>query len=198
MARAILGDNESLRNPELPMRLNTNRRLACLMLLAVLGNGCTDPNSFAPSCPVSAILPDTGDITRWRPGAPATTRDLTDLVLSGRLTAVKAECFAGTKPDSIRAKVQVQLALNRGPAAPGRTADVAYFVAVTRGDAILDKAVYPLHVTFPPNTDSITLVGSEVNMVIPTPKGVSGPDYTVAFGFQLTPEELAANRAQDK
>jgi hypothetical protein len=145
---------------------------------------------------VSAIVPDTGDITRWR--ATGGGHDLTDLVLSGRITGVKAECFAGAKPGSIRARVQVQLSLNRGPAAAGRDAAVAYFVAVTRGDTILDKAVYPVRTTFPPNIDAITLTGEEVDLVLPTPKGVSGPDYTVEYGFQLTPAELANNRAQPK
>jgi hypothetical protein len=165
-----------------------------MLLLSLSASGCTDPNSFAPSCPRSAILPDTGDITRWRTVSSGSSHDVTDLVLAGRVTGVIANCFAGDKPATIRAKVQVAFTLNRGPAAAGRSADVAYFMAVTRGDTILDKAVFPVHAVFPPNIDELKLVGEEVNLVIPTPKGISGPDYTVETGFQLSPQELAANR----
>jgi hypothetical protein len=181
------------------VRPGSLRKLTTIVLgLGLALMGCTDPNSFAPTCPVSAIVPDTGDVTHWRSGPPGSNHDVTDLVLSGRITGVVANCFAGAKPGSIRAKVKVELTLNRGPAATGRAADVAYFVAVTRGDTILDKAVYPIHTTFPPNIDQLKLVGDEVDLVLPTPKGVSGPDYTVETGFQLSPEELADNRARAK
>ncbi len=165
-----------------------------LLLVALSASGCTDPNSFAPACPVSEIVPEAGDITRWR----GSGHDVTDLALSGKITGVKADCFAGEKPGTIRGRVQVQLALNRGPAASGRSVSVQYFVAVTRGQNILDKAVYPIQATFPPNVDTLSFTGEEVNLVFPTPKGVSGPDYTVEYGFQLSPEELAANRAKEK
>jgi len=165
---------------------------SALLLLAAVA-GCSDPNSFAPTCPEGTILSDAGDITRYRAGGG---RDVTDLVLSGRITRIDGHCSAAKDPNHIRANVVISLTLTRGPAATGRTVDVAYFVAVTRGNNILDKAVIPVHATFDSNIDVLRIASDPIEMVIPTPKGVSGPDYTVTTGFQLTPQELAANRAR--
>ena len=170
---------------------------AVSLLLPLLAGGCgADPNSFAPTCPKGTILSDAGDITRLRVGGPGTGRDVTDQVLTGRITRIDGKCMAGKDPAHIRASVTVSLTLSRGPAMAGRQADVTYFVAVTRGQTILDKAEFTVHGSFPPNIDELRITGEPVDMVLPTPKGVTGPDYTITTGFQLTPQELAANRAR--
>jgi hypothetical protein len=63
-----------------------------------------------------------------------------------------------------------------------------------KGDTVLDRQIYPVHIEFPPNTDKMTITSPDVNMVFPTPKGTSGIAYSIVTGFWLTPEELAANR----
>jgi hypothetical protein len=194
MARAFRGDNESRLNAELRMRPSAYRLtlLAALLLALTWLSACADPTKFAPACPQSAYLPDGSDLTRYRRGG----HDITDLVLNARISKIDAHCAAGDKTTELRAWLQVAIKLQRGPAAKGRSADLAYFIAVSRGDQILDKAVYPVHVTFPANIDSVDITTDRVDMVIPTPKGVGGPDYTVTVGFQLTPDELGVNRTR--
>jgi hypothetical protein len=169
------------------------RRAAPLVLLAALGGcGGHDANTFAPACPRPAILADAADIIRYKPGAQG--QDLTDMVLSGRVVGVSGECSPGDTATELKVKVQVSLELSRGPAATGPQDDVPFFVAVIEGDNILDKKSYAMHVAFPSNVDKVRLASDPIDLVLPVSADKSGVAYTVAAGFQLTPEELARNR----
>ena len=160
--------------------------LAALLVLAGCGGGSGE---FAPVCPTAAIVRDGGDLRRYNgPG-----QDLTDLVLEGRITGVNGRCGRGGA-DAVLATVSVGIELTRGPAAPGRTAELAYFVAVSQGERILDKRVFPLAAAFPPNTDRVRLTGDDVELRLPTPSGTDASAYRIQVGLQLTPEELEINR----
>lgn len=167
---------------------------APLLLLALASSlaGCGnlgEQDAFAPECPRAAILGDAADLSRYS-GRGA---DLTDLVLDGRITGLAGHCERGDK-DRLNTAVAVSMQLQRGPAARGRAAEVAYFVSVVEGDRILDKRVFPVRAEFPPNTDTIRVTGDEVDMSLPTPANRSGAAYRVLVGFQLQPDELALNR----
>jgi len=155
--------------------------------------GCAPAdNEFAPACPQAALLPGAGDVVRYRPNAAG--RDLTDLEFRGRVVSVSGKCQPGPNSHTVDATVKVTIQLNRGPALPTRNVAVTYFVAVARGDDILDKHVYTNQVTFPANLDQIWLEGDPVFMRLPVTPTVSGAAYTVWVGFQLTPQEMAASR----
>ena len=90
--------------------------------------------------------------------------------------------------------VSVGMDLTRGPASPSRTATVAYFIAVTDGDRVLDKRVFPLRADFPANTDRVRLSGEDVDLRLPVTDKKTAAAYQVTVGFQLTPDELEVNR----
>lgn len=159
-----------------------------LLLLAGCGGGGGSAD-FAPACPEAAIVRDGGDLRRYR-GAG---QDLTDLVLEGRITGLNGRCGRGGT-DAVLATISVGIELTRGPAAPGRTAELAYFVAVSQGERILDKRVFPLAAAFPPNTDRVRLTGDDVELRLPAPGGGDASAYRIQVGLQLTPEELELNR----
>ena len=83
-------------------------------------------------------------------------RDLTDLVLHGRIIGIQGSCRAGDNKTQLAVTVNVGVELTRGPAMAGRDVDVPVFVAVTEGDAILDKRIYLMHAAFPSNVDRVT------------------------------------------
>ncbi len=158
-----------------------------LPLLAACGGNSTE--TFAPACPSAAMLRDAADLQRYR-GAG---RDLTDLVLSARITDIGGACKrdgAGT----VVTTVSVGIELQRGPAAAGRQAQLAYFVAVLDGDRILDKKVFSLRAAFPANADRLRLSGDDVELRLPVNAGKTAAAYRVEVGFQLTPVELDLNR----
>lgn len=167
------------------------RRCVPVLMLPLLG--CTPAaNTFAPVCPTPRLIPALADVTRY--GGPGPSHDVTDLILQARVVAVNGSCEAGDDKDTLPAKVQVSISIQRGPAMHGREADVPMFLAVTRGSGVLDKKVFPLHLTFPPNVDRLTITSPSIDLDLPISDQTSGAAYSLIAGFQLSPEELAANR----
>jgi hypothetical protein len=151
---------------------------------------CTqEADKFAPSCPRAAIVRDAADLTRYS----ARGQDLTDLVVDGRITGLTGSCTRDSNRNVVTT-VNVGMELSRGPAASGRTVELAYFVAVLEGDRILDKRVFPLRAEFPANADRVRLSGDAIEFPVPTSDKLSGANYRVLVGFQLSPDELALNR----
>ncbi len=172
------------------------RRAALIVALLPVLSGCgPGRNQFAPVCPRPAFLADAADLYRYRtPGGG--TRDLTDLVLHGRMLGVAGTCKPGDNKNQVAVTLSVGIEFTRGPAMPGRDTDVLYFVAVVDNGTILDKHLYSTHITFPPNVDRTAWSSDDVDLVLPVSPSKSAAAYTILVGFQLTPDELAVNRAQ--
>jgi hypothetical protein len=173
-------------------RLSLATRLCVLVLLLPLFGCGPAANTFAPVCPTPRLIPALSDVTRY--GGPGPTHDVTDLILQGRVVAVNGSCEAGDDKSKLPAKVLVSITMQRGPAMQGREADVAVFLAVTEGDTVRDKRVFPLRLAFPPNVDRLTITSPEIDLDLPVSPDKSGAVYSIIAGFQLTPDELAANR----
>jgi hypothetical protein len=171
----------------------SSRLRFCLPLLALPLFGCgPDRNAFAPLCPTAKLIPALADLTRYAGPGPA--HDLTDLILQARVTAVNGQCKAGDDKSVLPTTVVVTISIQRGPAMQGREADVPVFLAVTEGDTIRDKKVFPVHVVFPPNVDRLVMNSGNIDLGLPVSNEKSGNAYAVIAGFQLTPDELATNR----
>jgi len=165
----------------------------CAGLLTLAGCGSGTEDAFAPACPGAAIVRDAADLSRYR-GAG---RDLTDTVVEGRITGINGNCKRDGA-DTVVTTVQVGIELMRGPAAPGRRAELAYFVAVLDGDRILDKQVFPLRAEFPANADRLRLTGDDVELRLQVKPDKTAAAYRIQVGFQLTPEELERNRQRGR
>ena len=163
--------------------------MAILSLTAL--TACTpDPDEQAPQCPLRYLRPDAATLSRY----DGHGTDLTNLVLSGRLQNIQGACKGLLGHQKLTAHAHIEMVLTRGPAASGREFDVPYIVAVTKKGQVLQKQELIQHVVFPPNVDTVQATGEEVNMVFPTDRGLTGPNYTIYFLFDLTPAELAANQ----
>lgn len=170
------------------------RHAAPLLLMIPLGllTGCSifdTTQKFPPICPSLALLDDAADITRYR-GAG---RDITDIELDGRITAVPAQCVRASK-NVVKTTLQVKASLSRGAAATSRQASVGYLVTVTEGDKILDQQDYTLASTFPPNVERLDLTGPDIDLLFPVNAQKSAAAYKIYVSLRLTPEELATNR----
>jgi len=172
-------------------------RLLTLGTVLLVLAGCEDSSKFAPPCPQAAILADASDLVRYRAASASspTGRDITDMILDGRITGIAGKCSAG-EHSTTKVVTNITMDISRGPAATGRLAQITYFIAVAKGQDILDKQAYPVQVEFPANIDIVHVRSQDVVLNLPTDAKVSGAAYSVLAGFQLTPEELAANRAR--
>ena len=76
------------------------------------------------------------------------------------------------------------MSLSRGPAMPGRAADVAYFAATAEGNDIFDKQVFAARADFPANTDRLNVISQEISMLFPFSADKSAAAYKIWVGFQ--------------
>jgi hypothetical protein len=176
----------------MPFRL---RFFRCVMITALLVPlfGCGPArNEFAPLCPTARLEPELAQLTRYAGAGPA--HDLTDLIVQARVTAVNGECAAGDNKAILPAKLQIAISVQRGPAMKGRETDVPVFLAVTEGETVRDKKLFDVHVVFPPNVDRLTMKSAEIDLNLPVSNEKTGAAYVIYTGFQLSPDELAANR----
>lgn len=179
----------------MPTRPSCLLRAAAFAALLPLVSACApERDQFPPACPGLAFLTPTANVTLFRPGSDA--RDLTALMLSGRMMTIQGKCRQGDTKNTVDATLTVGVELTRGPAMPGNRVNVPVYVAVTEGDRILDKHVYTLEATFPSNVDRLVVTTPEVFMVLPVTPAKSAAAYSILAGFQLTPDELAASRRQ--
>jgi hypothetical protein len=175
--------------------LKTLRRSSCAVIFVALAlSGCgPQRGEFAPACPTPILERTLADVAQYRPGSNG--RDLTDLVLQGRIVSVNGACkLADRKGSELLVSVQVGMQMTRGPAMQGRSADIPVFIAVTDGQTILDKQTYVVRADFPSNIEMVGLTGGPIDLKLPITLSKSGAAYQVRVGFQLTDEELEANR----
>jgi hypothetical protein len=188
-------------SPARPMRRKARRSppltlLAAALLplgLAACGGSGSSASQFPPPCPARSILPEGGDLRVWGPRG----RDITDQVLDGRIQGMNGSCAPGG-PFATVVKVAPTFRFIRGPAAPGRVADVPWFIAVTENGQVLDQQAYNLRVTFPPNTDEVGLVSDPITLRLPTASTKSAAADSVWISVQLTPAQMAENRANPR
>lgn len=166
--------------------------LALATVASLAGCGAPDPQ-FAPACPSLALLHDAEDLSRYA----GSGKDLRDLALQAHIVAIPATCTWAEKREKVRATMQVNFDLTRGPAAAGRRFEVPYFLAVTEGDHILDEQDYMLGAVFPPNVDHAPFAGQKVDLLLPVSREKSAAAYQIYVGFRLSPDELATNRRQN-
>jgi hypothetical protein len=148
-------------------------------------------DQFPPACPATAFLRPTADLAVFRPGSDG--RDLTTLVLAGRMQGIKGECHPGDKKNTVAASLEVGATISRGPAMQGREATVPIYVAVAEGERILDKRIYNLTATFPSNVERVDVATPRINMVFPVNPTKTAAAYSIFAGFQLTQDQLKAN-----
>jgi len=152
--------------------------LAGLGLLAL--GGCTDNEFMQAGCPNVGVLRDAGTLHS----------DGNVAILSGLV----ANCAYSDTNVTIAASLQIT-----GRAKEGVTdgaIPVTYFVTITDPDRnIISKKSFTTTV---PLTGGSGLVEEQLTQVIPAPKTMDARWYEMLVGFQLTPEEVAANRANNE
>jgi len=114
---------------------------------------------------------------------------------TGEIEGVSSDCaYKGTQP--IHVGMNIGFSLGRGPQAEGYTKVYHYWVAVTERDkTVLAKQEFELPVSFQPGQDQVHVDTQIANIQIP--RGditVSGANFEVLVGFDVTPEMADFNR----
>jgi hypothetical protein len=180
-------------NPLLPVR-RPILRLLPLAAFAMLASCAPDnPDAFAPACAPVGILGEAADYSDY--GGAEARADLSRLIAHGSITGVSGHCSAAANNTALHTEIRLDLAITRGPAAPGRTLSVPYFIAVTRDGRVITKQSLVATAQFPDNGDRVLVRTDPVTLDLPVSRAKPGASYRIEVGFQLTSAQLGYNRA---
>jgi hypothetical protein len=146
----------------------------------------------AGPCPLLGVLYDASRVVVFKGGEER----YANVAWTGEMRGVRGLCrYTGTKP--IELSLEIEMAFGRGPAAEADHRTYRYWVAVTRTNtAPISKQYFDLDVAFPKAADRLAGAESIAKIVIPRAnETISGTNFEVLVGFDLTPEQLAFNRA---
>ena len=114
---------------------------------------------------------------------------------TGEIQGVSSACqYKGDEP--IKVQMEILFALGKGPQATGYSKTYRYWVAVTdRNKDVIAKEYFNLPVTFAPGQDRVLMTDKLQGITIPRARGsVSGGNFEVLVGFDVTPQMVAFNR----
>ncbi|HYC03354.1 MAG TPA: hypothetical protein VED40_08690 [Azospirillaceae bacterium] len=165
----------------------TGTRVAPLLGLALLAlAGCGTDDGFVAGCPNVAVVRDAGTFVAGDAGG--------QLAHKATMTGFGGTCEYDETGVTVRADLAIRA--QSGPAFAGGAASYEYFVAVTDADRnVLAKQVFATSVNLAGGTGTVT---ERLVQFIPLPPTVDGRYYEVLAGFQLTPDQVEANRRMNE
>ncbi len=156
-----------------------------------IGNAPLDELANAGPCPYVKALYDAARYVEFDGGKEASAA----VGYTGEIESVHSTCAYKTD-QPIKVRVDIGLALGKGPMAAGSSKTYKYWVAVTdRNKAVIAKEYFDLPISFPGGADRVMTHEMLDDIVIPRANAkVSGDNFEVLIGFDVTPEQAAFNR----
>jgi hypothetical protein len=174
--------------------------LAASLLAATAVTGCRssriaqslDSTPNAGPCPVVGSVYDAARYVKMADGSDGL---YSDIEFTGEIVDVRIYCRY-TDDIPLAAEIEIDFAYGKGSAATADGHTYPYFVAVTRRNGkVLAKETFASQAEFRGKT--LTEKSELVNRVtIPRADGsISGVNFEIVVGFELTAEQLEFNRA---
>lgn len=156
----------------------------------MIGN---DPRPNQGPCPLMGVLYDSSRVVDF--AAPNNER-YANIEYTGELQGVRGLCRY-VDNDPITMSMEINMQFGRGPAGTADRQTYRYWVAVTRrGRAPIEKEYFDVDVRFPRGEAVVNHVERIERITIPRAnQEISGENFEILVGFELTPEQLAFNRA---
>jgi hypothetical protein len=145
----------------------------------------------AGPCPYVKVLYDAGRYIELKDNKET----ISAVGYTGEIQGLSSGCsYKSDEP--IKVRMEVLFALGKGAQATGHQHTYRYWVAVTdRNNAVINKEYFNLPVTFPAGQDRTMVTDKIEGIVIPRIKPtVSGSNFEVLIGFDVTPDMVAFNR----
>jgi hypothetical protein len=145
----------------------------------------------AGPCPYVKVLYDAARYVEFKDDKVASA----NVGYSGEIQSLASGCSYQAH-DPIHVEIEILFALGRGPQASGPSKDYRYWVAVTdRNNAVLDKEYFDVRANFASGQDRVLMTDRINGITIPrADTNVSGGNYEVLVGFDVTPEMADFNR----
>lgn len=143
-------------------------------------------------CPLAGVLYDSSRLVAFE--GPGVER-YASITHTGELTGVRGLCrYVDDNP--ITMTLEIDMAFGRGPASTSDRQTYRYWIAVARrGRVPIEKVYFDVDVRFPRGQAVVTHTEEIERIEIPRANAeVSGENFEVLVGFDLTPEQLQFNR----
>jgi hypothetical protein len=162
-----------------------------------LSTPAPDPTlvDMGPICPATAVLSDAVTVTKLKPGTPPGQPNPANIAFTAEMSQAKLDCNYNRDQNRLSVDINFAVKAARGPAAAGPDPQLDFFVAVVDVDNnIISKNVYH---GLPDLNGKASFVYTQnvSNFPVPLAMDKRPYDYEILTGFQLTPDELAYNRA---
>lgn len=155
----------------------------------LLGN---DDRPNVGPCPLMGVLYDSARIVDF---AEAGQQRYANIEYTGEMNGVRGLCRY-VDADPITMAVEVDMSFGRGPAATAERHTYRYWVAVARrGRAPIEKVYFDVDVEWERGQLVANRREQIERIVIPRANPeISGENFEILVGFELTPEQLQFNR----
>jgi hypothetical protein len=167
------------------------RALEALGVLALAAlSGCGSSSSSGPlACPQIVPAPGADAIALFGPGGHA----MKDVMVGGRFYDLSAVCT----PLKVGLDVTAQISFYAERVSLGiKDATLPYFVALVGPDQqVLAQEQFQENVAFLPGETYRRTLAEKITVHLPLRNKSDSSSYTVIVGFQLTPDQIAFNRA---
>lgn len=159
-------------------------------LARLLGADANTAN--AGPCPLLGVLYDSSRLVEFK----GEGERYANVAYTGEMRGVRGLCrYTGSNP--IEMSLDIEMAFGKGPAGEASSRVYRYWVAVTRSNsAPIEKHYFDVTVNFPRGEDRMAGADTIQRIVIPRANDtVSGANFEILVGFELTPAQIAFNRA---
>ena len=156
---------------------------------SLIGN---DQRPNVGPCPLMGVLYDSSRVVAF---VEPENQRYANIRYTGEMQGVNGLCRY-VEADPIAMNIEIDMAFGRGPAATTDRQTYRYWVAVTRrGRAPIEKAYFDVDVRWPRGENVVTRRERIEHIVIPRAnEEISGENFEILVGFELTPEQLQFNR----
>jgi hypothetical protein len=180
------------RSPFLTILLLSLPLAACETLGLTSPKEAVDPG---PICPSTAVLADADTVTKLKTGTPLGMQNQMSVVFSAEMSQAKLNCNYNRTENKLSLDLSFAVKANRGPAATGADPQLDFFVAVIDADNnVIAKNIYHAQPDMAGRANNM-FTESVSNYPVPLAMDKHPYDYEILTGFQLSPDELAYNRA---
>src|ERR1700733_11295209 len=159
---------------------------ACFGPLLLVGlASCSDAPPPPMYCPQVAVLQQAQVVTQFLPGRT----DVAAQITTAQITGVAGACATAHHDRTLRVTFRAGFVASNGPANQGGTLQLPYFVALSRGNQIIQKQDYTIALHFDGNASTTNATSKPVKVDLGNVG--STQDVQVLVGFEMTPEQLS-------
>ena len=154
--------------------------------------GGKSENFLADGCPQASVVPELADYTDFNDNAAPSSRTM---ISHAQMNNLQSQCQFGPQSVTVDVKINFDGALGPQGSTGGKPSySYPFFVAITSpAGTILAKEVFAANMAY--DSGSQQTHQESMRQIIPVPNKDTAQSYKILAGFQLSPQQLAYNRA---